>query len=938
MKLFYNLIAFFIAISAYAQTQTVTYSISPSSFNEDESITITFNGSSINESTWGVTNNALYLWAWSYDSNDANSIDCPTNGTAWASSNETNRLTYNSGTDTYTITFVPRTFFNRTGIGRIGFLLKTKTGNGQSQDIYSEVGKFQFVNTTPKNGTVNFISSGSNYPISYSTSLAANFVVKANGNQVYSANNVTSMFTPYNVTVDSQMEVIATSVLDGTVLTSKFSISPTPTVQTAAIPSYIRQGINYDPNDLTKVGLALYAPFKSYVHVIGSFNNWQVSSNYLMKRDTNNPNLYWIEITGLTPQQVYTFQYRTSDGIKVADPYSTLVLSPDDDPWISSNTYPGLPAYPAGQQYDVSVIQTAKPAYNWTVTNFQKPAKQNLIVYEALVRDFTAEQNWQSMINKIPYIKGLNVNAIELMPVMEFDGNNSWGYNPGFHLALDKAYGTPEKFKEFIDKCHQNGIAVILDVALNHATGRSPLERLWSTSSTGGYGDVASNNPYFNQLPKHAYNVFYDFNHSKDETRYYVNRVLEQWIKEYKIDGFRWDLTKGFTQNCTASDESCTGSYQQDRVDVLKLYSDYQWSYDPTSYIIFEHLGTDAEEQQWANYRINEGKGVMMWDNLTGPFGQNTMGYNSNSNFNRIDFENHGFSDRRAVGYGESHDEERLMYKNLTYGNGSVKTLSTALERQKAFGAVFFTVPGPKMIWQFGELGYDFSINRCENGTISNDCRLSPKPVAFTLGYDTDASRKAVYDTWSKILAIRLSNQVFDTTTFTVESGNLLPRIYVWNDALPSSSLKNVVVVANFTTTAQTVTPNFPYAGTWYNLMDNTSMSASASTTVTLQPGEFRIFGNQTALATDETKIDAKKTSLQITQNPATDGLLKIRYNKAKNGQINIYDLNGKLVKSFRLQSAKGDETFSLKGIGTGNYLVQLKSDEGLAVSKLIIK
>lgn len=938
MKLFYNLIAFFIAISAYAQTQTVTYSISPSSFNEDESITITFNGSSINESTWGVTNNALYLWAWSYDSNDANSIDCPTNGTAWASSNETNRLTYNSGTDTYTITFVPRTFYNRTGIGRIGFLLKTKTGNGQSQDIYSEVGKFQFVNTTPKNGTVNFISSGSNYPISYSTSLAANFVVKANGNQVYSANNVTSMFTPYNVTVDSQMEVIATSVLDGTVLTSKFSISPTPTVQTAAIPSYIRQGINYDPNDLTKVGLALYAPFKSYVHVIGSFNNWQVSSNYLMKRDTNNPNLYWIEITGLTPQQVYTFQYRTSDGVKVADPYSTLVLSPDDDPWISSNTYPGLPAYPAGQQYDVSVIQTAKPAYNWTVTNFQKPAKQNLIVYKALVRDFTEQKNWQAMIDKIPYIKGLNVNAIELLPVTEFDGNNSWGYNPGFHLALDKAYGTPEKFKEFIDKCHQNGIAVILDVVLNHATGRSPLERLWSTSSTGGYGDVASNNPYFNQLPKHAYNVFYDFNHSKDETRYYVNRVLEQWIKEYKIDGFRWDLTKGFTQNCTASDESCTGSYQQDRVDVLKLYSDYQWSYDPTSYIIFEHLGTDAEEQQWANYRVNEGKGVMMWDNLNGQYNQNTMGYASNSNFNRVDFRNHGFTERRNISYGESHDEEKLMYRNLTYGNGSVKTLTTALERQKAFGAVFFTVPGPKMIWQFGELGYEFSINRCENGTISNDCRTSPKPVAFTLGYDTNANRKAVYDTWSKILAIRLSNQVFDTTTFTVESGNLLPKIYVWNDALPSSSLKNVVVVANFTTTAQTVTPNFPYAGTWYNLMDNTSMSASASTTVTLQPGEFRIFGNQTALATDETKIDANKTSLQITQNPATDGLLKIRYNKAKNGQINIYDLNGKLVKSFRLQSAKGDETFSLKGIGTGNYLVQLKSDEGLAVSKLIIK
>ncbi|WP_312825370.1 alpha-amylase family glycosyl hydrolase [Epilithonimonas sp.] len=939
MKFFYNLIALFFAITSFAQQQTVTSSISPTTFNEDESITITFNGSSINESTWGITNNALYLWAWSYDSNNANSMDCPTNGT-WTSSNETNKLTYNSSNDTYTITFVPKTFYNRTGIGRIGFLIKTKTGNGQSQDIYATVGKLQFTTTTPQNGSVNFVASGSNFPITYSTSLPANYVVKSNGNTIYTANNVSTITTSPNITGDNQIEVTATA--SGITLTSKFTVSPNPAVQIAAIPSYMRQGISYDLNDPTKVGLALYAPLKNYVHVIGSFNNWQISSNYIMKRDTNNANLYWLEITGLTPQQVYTFQYRTNDGVKVADPYSTLVLSPDDDPSISSTTYPGLPAYPTGQQYDVSVIQTAKPAYNWTVTNFQKPAKQNLIVYEALVRDFTEGKNWQAMIDKIPYIKGLNVNAIELMPVMEFDGNNSWGYNPAFHLALDKAYGTPEKFKEFIDKCHQNGIAVILDVALNHASGRSPLERLWSTSTTGGYGDVAANNPYFNQVAKHAYSVFYDFNHSKPETRYYVNRVLEQWISEYKIDGFRWDLTKGFTQNCTASDESCTGAYQQDRVDVLKLYSDYQWSYDPTSYIIFEHLGGNAEEREWANYRLNEGKGVMMWDNLVGAYNQNTMGYDSDSNFNRVDFENHTFSERRNISYGESHDEERLMFKNLAYGNtnGSynVKDLNTALDRQKAFGAVFFTVPGPKMIWQFGELGYEFSINRCENGTISNDCRTSPKPVAFTLGYDTNANRKAVYDTWSKILAIRLSNQVFDTTTFTVESGNLLPRIFVWNDALPSTSLKNVVVVANFTTTAQTVTPNFPYAGTWYNLMDNTSMSASASTTVTLQPGEFRIFGNQRTLATDETKIDTNKTSLQITQNPATDGLLKIRYNKAKNGQINIYDLNGKLVNTFGLKSAKGEETFSVNGITSGTYLVQLKSDEGLAVSKLIIK
>ncbi|MCB4235627.1 hypothetical protein LDL59_12465 [Kaistella anthropi] len=130
------------------------------------------------------------------------------------------------------------------------------------------------------------------------------------------------------------------------------------------------------------------------------------------------------------------------------------------------------------------------------------------------------------------------------------------GYNTGFHYALDKAYGTPEKFKEFIDLCHQNGIAVILDIALNHATGRSPIERMWMVDPDGdGFGDPAADNPYFNQVARHSYSVFNDFNHSKAETKYYVDRVIEHWIKEYKVDGFRWDLTKGFTQNCTAGDD-----------------------------------------------------------------------------------------------------------------------------------------------------------------------------------------------------------------------------------------------------------------------------------------------------------------------------------------------------------------------------------------------
>ena len=954
MKYFYTLfLALFIPYLALAQ-QNITYSVNPAAFDETDAITITF---TVNETAFGVaSSHALYLWGWSVDS-AGSQVDCPTNG-SWTASSPVNKLTYvssagSTGTYTFTMNTVKSFYGNRPNpLAKIGFLVKTFDGSVQSQDILVNVGKFQFNLTNPLPGSINVVNAGTVINIAGTSSLAATYVVKQNGTPVYSTSTAsTTLNYAYTVTQDATIDVVATDG-SGSIVTKTFTVSLSLPVTVAPIPAYMRQGISYDSADPTKVGLAIYAPEKPYMHVIGSFNNWTVSANYLMKRDSANPNLYWIEITGLTPAQIYTFQYRTADGIKVADPYSRLVLSPYDDQYINQNgvVYPNLPPYPVGQNFEVSVIQTAQPTYPWVVTNFAKPAKENLIVYELLVRDFTAEKTWQSVIDKIAYLKSLNINAIELMPVMEFDGNNSWGYNTAFHYALDKAYGTPEKFKEFIDLCHQNGIAVILDIALNHATGRSPIERMWMIDPDGdGFGDPAANNPYFNQVAKHSYSVFNDFNHSKPETKYYVNRVLEQWIKEYKVDGFRWDLTKGFTQACSAGDDTCTNQYQQDRVNILRGYADYQWSYDPTSYIIFEHLGTDSEEAQWANYKVAEGKGVMMWDKETNPYNQNTMGYTTSSNFNRVNYSAHGFQDRRAMSYGESHDEERIMYKNLTSGASvagyNVKDLNTSLERQKAYGAVFLTVPGPKMIWQFAELGYDKSIFTCENGVVNTpddslpgDCKLDQKTSAFGLGYDAVAARQSVKEAWAKILEIRLNNDVFDTKTFVVESGNLMPRIYVYKNA-SSSALKNVVILANFTLSPQNIVPNFPYTGPWFNLMDNTSFNVSdVAAPITIEPGGFRIFGNASALATGEVNGNKNATTLMITQNPVVNGTANLRYSNAKNGEFAIYDMTGSLVKTAKAAKAEGDQAISISGLKTGTYLIQLKSETGVAVAKMIVK
>ena len=446
---------------------------------------------------------------------------------------------------------------------------------------------------------------------------------------------------------------------------------------------------------------------------------------------------------------------------------------------------------------------------------------------------------------------------------MEFEGNESWGYNTSYHMALDKFYGTEDKLKEFIDLCHQNDIAVILDLVLNHAFGRSPMVRMWMDDPNGdGFGGVSSENPYFNEEPKHSYNVGLDYNHQAPKVQEYTERVIKHWIEEFKIDGFRWDLTKGFTQNCSPSDQGCTNSFQQDRVDVLQDYADYSWSIDDSHYVIFEHLGQDFEEQQWADYRINEGKGIMLWGKMTDQYNELTMGQNGNKDISRMGHESRGFQEPRLLGYPESHDEERLMFKNLQFGKTSnsshnVQDLNVALSRMSALGAVSLLIPGPKMIWHFGDLGMDNSIFTCSNGNVNlpggsdADCKLDTKPQPqWSENWLSDAIRSQIYEDWSKMHKLKTEEPVFEGDyAITSTSNSFTPRIDIFDTSIPSNQLKNVIVLANFDVFPQTVNTNFPagVTNTWYELMDPTGNTTypNSQNTITLQPGQFLILGNE---------------------------------------------------------------------------------------------
>jgi hypothetical protein len=418
--------------------------------------------------------------------------------------------------------------------------------------------------------------------------------------------------------------------------------------------------------------------------------------------------------------------------------------------------------------------------------------------------------------------------------------------------------------------------------------------------------------------------------------------VVKHWIEEYHIDGFRWDLTKGFTQNCTAGDEGCTNSYQQDRVDILKEYADYSWSLDPTHYTIFEHLGSDAEEKEWANYKYDEGKGVMLWGKMTDPYNQLTMGYSDQSNIARVGHLAHsGFLGKRVVGYAESHDEERLMYKNLQYGNSAnashnVKDLNVALSRMSAQGAVFFMVPGPKMIWHFGELGWDLSIFTCNNGSVNpsggtdGDCKLDTKPQPqWTEDWMAVAQRAKIYYDWKRMIQLKKDEAVFEGDYTLASTNTLTPKVYISDASLPPTSLNSVVVLSNFNVTAQTVTPDFPSTGTWYNLMDNSPLEVTnTAAPINLQPGEFRIYGNQTVvLGTDEPTIE----QVALYPNPTSD-VFTINTASAK---TQIYALTGQLVKTFGTNAAFA--TYDVSSLNSGVYLVKVTdSDNRQSTLKLI--
>ena len=938
-RLFLAVLSYLAACSLSAQIITTD----PTFPTDADQLTIYFDASQGNAGLKDC-NCDVYLHTGVVTSNSSNDSDWKYVSTVWGQTNTAWKLTPVPGQpNVYSYVIGPsiREYYQVPAgekIEKMAFVFRNANGSKEGKntgntDIFATVydESLQLILNSPIQEVL-LVNPGDDISVQAQTNLPADISLYLDGNLITEVLDATEL--NYTLDADTYAHTVEIRAEAGTESISRSLVYLVSFLQgTHPVPAEYPDG-RTEINSTTAF-FQLHAPSNEVVFLLGDFNHWQVNTDNLMKRSADGT--FWLQIDNLIPGETYTYQYLVDEGIRVADPLSTLVLDPGNDPFIPEVTFPDLPAYPAGNgQGIVSVFTMDSPDFEWQTTEFQAPPKEELVVYELLLRDFLDRHDYQTLQDTLDYLERLGVNAIELMPVSEFEGNNSWGYNPSFHMALDKYYGTPAAFKSLIDACHSRGIAVILDVVFNHAFSQSPLAQLdWD----GVNFRPTATNPWLNVEAMHPFNVGYDFNHDSPATRRYVDRVMQYWLEEYRVDGFRFDLSKGFTQRRTA-DVGIWGSYDANRIAILKHYADVMWSVNPEAYVILEHFADNSEEQELTNY------GMMSWagGGVHNQYLEGALGYSSD--LNGAAYTTRNWNNPYLVAYIESHDEERLVYKNTQFGNSSenynIKDYPTSIKRSELAAAFFYTIPGPKMLWQFGELGYDYSINTCEDGSVNENCRLSLKPIRWD--YLNDPYRKRLFEVVSGLIYLKTNYEVFNTTDFTLDVGSGTPAKKIFLNG----SLMDVVVQGNFDVLERPLSTAFSHTGWWYDYFSGDSILVEdANMDILLTPGEYHLYTSvrlgtpPNGFPTASTELVRDFFQLRIAPNP-TDGPIQLTYTLAKSAtvRLEVADSQGRMVQQLFIgREGSGDhrKTFNLN-LPSGVYYLQIDAGQKKEVSAFVIE
>lgn len=767
---------------------------------------------------------------------------------------------------------------------------KTATGGDIFIDVLPEGFQLDFSSNAP------FVLTSQTSTVTFTVGTTAAskieiFLDDLSSSPIASAENATSLVKEYTFGIGNSYNVIARATNNGITHEKTINICYPGNSDEQAYPSGVPpMGATANPDGT--VTFCIAAPGKANAMIIPAWDNYKPLSNNMMHyTDINGIRYFWIDVSGLDPNKEYPYYYLIDQDIKVGDPYARLVLDPYNDKWLSDGTYPGLIPYPAeevGDNVMLAVYKGNRDVYDWKVDNFIGPKQTELIIYEMLIRDFTGTEGealgdgtLAKALDKLDYLSTLGVNAIELMPINDFNGNNSWGYNTNFYFAPDKAYGDPDTYRRFIDECHSRGIAVILDVVFNQSDGMHPWYQMYPTNS----------NPFYNARAPHAYSVLNDWNQDNLLVQQQWTDMITYWMTAYKVDGFRFDLVKGLGDNESYggnASESNTNKYNASRVARMKRLTEVIKSINPNAYSINENLaGAQEENEMAANGQLN-------WANINNASCQFAMGYQSDSNCNRF----YAPSDSRTwgstVSYAESHDEQRMGYKQTQWGvNGVKDNLPASMQRLGSVAAQMLLSPGAHMIWQFGELG---NSTNTKNNDGSNN--TDPKPVFWN--YLDNPYRHGLYDNYSELIALRKANpDLFaQDASFSIKcsAADWEKGRYIY----ASTSDKELICVINPNTTTTTFS-DVKFANSdnaTYKVVsssyDSTYAFDASNATVTLNGGCYIVLASQNVSGIDSPVIDTN-----VSVSGGVGEIIIIGEYK----NVEVYNISGQLMPSHNLPS-----------------------------------
>ena len=566
------------------------------------------------------------------------------------------------------------------------------------------------------------------------------------------------------------------------------------------------------------VGFRVWAPHAERVSVIGSFNGWE-SGKHPMQAEENG---YWYaDVAEAKVGDQYKFLLTTANGaFKRIDPYAREVT---------------------GSVGNAIVHDTS---FDWQGDDFHLAPWNELVIYELHVGTFNDEEDvnhpgkFPSVTARLGHLKKLGVNAIQIMPVGEFAGDRSWGYNPAHIFSVEIAYGGPLAFKQFVKRAHQEGIAVILDVVYNHL-GPSDLDLWqfdgWSENNRGGiyfFNDDRALTPWGETRPDYG----------RDEVREYIRDNVFMWLEEYHVDGIRFD--------CTQFIRTVDGSPDRDLPEGWSLL---QWINSQVSQEFPGRItiAEDLQNNRWITKDVGAGGAGFgsQWDsNFVHPIRQAVITPEDEQRSlaairDALCYRYNDDAFDRVI-YSESHDE---------VANGKARVPQEvnpkdpkgwyAQKRSTLAAAMVFTAPGIPMLFQ----GQEFLEGEWFRDTVPVD-------------WDQNEEFRGIVRLYRDLSRLRLNRDGFTrglcgqfTQVYHLHDERKVIAFHRWDKGGPSD---DVVVVANFLHEPQDgYVIGFPAAGAWKLRFNSDwqgyseAFEGHPSTDVVAEPGESDGFPFHAALS-----------------------------------------------------------------------------------------